>query len=114
MWMIIQYIKYCNAEDSHDSVEQELFLKVNSLYAVFKPLQTTKDFDEFIADQLNHYYHEQIRKCYLFNKDPEEINWSKPSHQLLGYLFFKYAGNRVFKGDMKAIMRKAGMVGGLA
>lgn len=41
MWMIIQYIKYCNSEKAEDTVERELFLKVNSLYAVFKPLEFT-------------------------------------------------------------------------
>lgn len=97
MWMIIQYVKYCNAKKG--TVENELFLKVYSLYAVFRPMEFNSEFDTFIVEQLNSYFHEQIRKAYLFNKDPADIIWQRHSMKLLGYIFYKYAGVRVFNKD---------------
>ena len=50
MWMIIQYIKYCNQKKNADTVERELYKKVLSLYAVYQPMQFNEDFDDFIVD----------------------------------------------------------------
>jgi hypothetical protein len=62
-------------------------------------MEFNDEFDEFIVEQLNEYFNEQIRKAYLFNKDPADIVWANYSMKLLGYLLQKYTEERVFKRD---------------
>ena len=50
-------------------------------------------------DKDSFYIYEQIRKAYLFNKDPADIVWANYSMKLLGYLLQKYTDERVFKKD---------------
>lgn len=94
MRILTSFLKYCREEND---INKELFSQVRNDFTVNLPKRFDLKFDKFIAETLNNYYEEQIRKAYMFGKDQEDWIFSFHSHKVLGYLLSKYTNNEIFE-----------------